>query len=555
MPTAKDEKAVDRDRAPLPPGEWIALRRSLAATDFIVVVHADTRVVLLADSIAVDTGLDEVADRVAALVDEPMLAVIKQKPAPPSAVRVEDAALAEALRARLERAVPVVVGSVAEAEPLLAGLAQAFGGAEPETNVLPFRAGRVGEQTLAAFFTAANRLYLCAPWDAAHDSHVFAVEAETLGWPKGACATFIGSTGADPGVLVFRSLEDYLRFIEQADRAEQMDETPMADCPVFSINFDAKRDVPRDRVKRAKAAALRPADPQGFPWLQRFAPQNRPIEIVDDDYAFAAALLDALAGFVETHAGIFDRSGLESPLESEGVFEAAGERQTLRVIAPHPDVPWPWGDTAIEYYRWWEADEVRDEFLTATRGADRSAADEEALAEAVAQIFRCKIEYQSVEPLDFAHDDVEQFLLEYFPALEFTADADVPHVPDRVAQFIRWLGESGRIDQELAQSLVEDIDRLRDEFLVRARDPKLFGPEKRLVAAMQAAGIDTDDEAAVARFMDEYVDPYPDLEDPEAVPRAAEKKWTWTAGEPAPDPKGACPCGSGKRYKKCCMPR
>ena len=43
-------------------------------------------------------------------------------------------------------------------------------------------------------------------------------------------------------------------------------------------------------------------------------------------------------------------------------------------------------------------------------------------------------------------------------------------------------------------------------------------------------------------------------ESEEAGP-AAEKKWVWNPADPPPDPKAAYPCGSGRRYKKCCMPR
>jgi hypothetical protein len=418
--------------------------------------------------------------------------------------------------------------------------------------VLPFRRGRVDDDGLTAFFTAANRLYLTEPWETAHDSHVFAVDAAGFGWLPGACACLIGEVGEHPGVLVFGSLQDYLVFIEEAEKARKIDEPPLAPCPVFSINFDPKHEAPRDRVKRAKAAGLRPARAQAFPWIQRFAASNVPVEVEAADYAFATALLESLAAMIEAHDDLFLRMGLDPPLVSDG---------PVRVTAPHPDVPWAWGETALEYYRWWEADEVRDRFIAATASAERTPQEEEARAEAVAVLFRCKIEHQGVEPLDFAHDDMEELLLEYVPESEVIADEHLPKLPDRIIEFIRWLGDEKSLDAELVDTLCEDADRLRDTFLEHARDPERFGPEKQLVVAMEAAGIDTEDEAAITRFMEEYVPKatdaaeYEDLDDADEVPRVAEKKWTWTPGEPAPDPKAPCPCGSGKRYKKCCMPR
>jgi hypothetical protein len=557
MKTPKDPPTVDPDAIELAPGEWIATRRSLPSADFILVLHAPTRVVLLADPVAADVGLDEIADRIAAVVDEPVLAMVKRKPAPATSLRVDDGALAAAIGERLERTVPITVGPVPETERLVEGLAKVFDAPTEETNLLRFRQGRVDDQTLTTFFAAANRLYVRGPWELAHDSHVLGLEGEAFGWAKGACVCLIGDVGDHPGVLVFRALDEYLRFIEDAEKARLVDEAPLADAPVFSINFDAKREVPRERVKRAKAVGLRPADPQGFPWVQRFAPRNVPIDVDADDYAFAAALLDGLAALLEAHPDLFERNGLESPLAAEGAVDVEGQRRTLQLTAPHADMPWPWGDSAIEYYRWWEADEVRDEFLRATADAARTPADEAALANAVAQLFRCKIEHQNVEPLDFAHDDVEHFLLEYFPDSEVTEEAELPRVPDHIIQFVRWLAATDRIDAALADTLCEDADRLRDDFVSRAQNPAFFGPEKRLVVEMHAAGVDTNDEEAMARFVEDYTMKMSETADLAADGDRAvsEKKWTWTAGEPAPDPKGPCPCGSGKRYKKCCRPR
>ena len=38
-----------------------------------------------------------------------------------------------------------------------------------------------------------------------------------------------------------------------------------------------------------------------------------------------------------------------------------------------------------------------------------------------------------------------------------------------------------------------------------------------------------------------------------AIP--ARSRWIWSGEGSPPDPKAPCPCGSSKRYKKCCMPR
>jgi hypothetical protein len=396
--------------------------------------------------------------------------------------------------------------------------------------------------SLSAFFAAADRLFARAPWEAAHDGHVLGVDAADFGWAKGACACMVGTAGDHPGLMVFRSLDEYLRFAEQVEVAAQTGEAPPLDVPVLSINFDPRREAPRVHVKRARALGIAAADPQGFPWLQRPGPGGSEAEVADDDYAFAAALLDGLDALLRAHPDLFERDPTAPPVMAEG----ASEGRALQVRAPHPDAPWEWGEGALEYYRWWEADAAREEYLALTPS---DAAEEAAMADDIARLFSFKIDYQGGEPFDFDADDIGQFLLSYFPEQELVPLEDLPRVPGRIASFVRWLGVSGRVDEELAESLADDALALQAEFLVAASDPALFGDEKMLVVSMKAAGIDVADQAAVDRFVTER------LAQIEAARAPVPRKWVWTPGTPAPDPRGPCPCGSGKRYKKCCLSR
>ena len=536
----------ERAATDLEPAEWIAARRPSAFTvglgkdkyrpDLLVLVHVPTGIALLAEPIEPDVTLEEIADRVAAFVEQPGMVSATEKAAPPTALRVETPDLAEALRERVEASLPVTVGEVPEIEPLLEGLARVAKSLAPETKVLPFRMGRAEDATVEAFFAAANRVFVRGPWQTAHESQVFGLEAPAFGWPAGAAVSIIGSAGEHPGVLVFPSLDQSVRFLEQAAEADRTGETPLADSAVFSVNFDAKREVPKDRVKRAKALALRPADPQGFPWVQRFAPRNVPLDLSDDDYAFAAALLDALASLLDADQGLFERETMETSVEAEGAFATAESRRTVRLVAPHPAMTWGWSEDAIEAFRWSTADEVLEEYQPGPA------------LDAVEGFLAFKIFARNEEPFDLAHDDVEEYLLRYLPAEGAVPDDEVALLPDRLAHFLRWLGERGHIAADLAGVLAADTDRVRADYLARIHDPSLFSDAKTLALEIRKAGVDVDDQEAVARFMEEYEARLPDDE-------PSSKKWTWQPGEPVPDPKGDCPCGSGKRYRKCCMPR
>jgi hypothetical protein len=378
--------------------------------------------------------------------------------------------------------------------------------------------GRPGDLTLSAFFAAADELFACRPWDLAQDGHVLGIEAPEFGWPKGACAAFIGEVGESPSLMVFPSLDLYVGFLEQTDEAERTDEPPVVDCAVFSINFDPKREAPRDDVRRAKALGLKAADPQGFPWIERFAPRNIALDPEDEDYGFATGLMQATARLLAAHPDLLHREELPEALVTEGAFESEGKRHTVGLTVPHPEAPWRWDESALDYFRWATVDELYEDYLKSTEPAEgRECAEADVIGAAVEGFFAFKIFSQGLDPLDLAHDDLEEYLLRYLPGVDLPEN-EVQAIPGHLAAFVRWLGDEGRIDPELAAILAADTDRCRDNFLARMKKPK-------------------DGEAREGD-----------------APEPA-KKWVWQPGDPPPDPKGDCPCGSGKRYKRCCMPR
>ena len=75
---------------------------------------------------------------------------------------------------------------------------------------------------------------------------------------------------------------------------------------------------------------------------------------------------------------------------------------------------------------------------------------------------------------------------------------------------------------------------------------------------MVRQGVDPTDSRAVDAFMTEFNERV--QTDPSLMPLPVDfshhrRAWVWTPDQPPPDPRGPCPCGSGKRYRKCCMPR
>src|SRR6185295_7610437 len=98
----------------------------------------------------------------------------------------------------------------------------------------------------------------------------------------------------------------------------------------------------------------------------------------------------------------------------------------LTVRAPHPEMPWAWGESAIEYQRWWTADDVAQDFM-----AEVLPDEHERVSNAIGPFLAYKIEEQYLEPFDLAHDDVEEYLLHHFPESEAAPDDELPLIPDR----------------------------------------------------------------------------------------------------------------------------
>jgi hypothetical protein len=400
----------------------------------------------------------------------------------------------------------------------------------------------IDRDLLVAFFAAADRLSAGSPWDTAHDSQLLRVEAPDFGWGDGACACFVGMSGEDRGVLVFRSVDDYLDFVQQDEAADEADAVQF-DMPLFAVNFVARRDAPPDAVKQAKSLGVSTNVPGSFPWLQRFGAAGTRLEVDADDHAFAIGLLDALAALVEADKDLFQRPTLENELVATGSLPFAGDARTVRIQAPHSDAPWDWDQTALSHFRWDEAGERIDAFHTASGSPEET---ERALAE----FFAYKIDVLEEEPLELRVENIEDYLLEHVPGHVHVPGPELAEIPERLAAFFAWLGETREIEPPLAGALAEATRAHRDEFLRRAVDPARFGAAKQLWIAAEEAGVDLDDPEAGARFIETF-----EARAADAAEAPRPKAWVWQPGQPNPDPSGPCPCGSGKRYKRCCLPR
>ncbi len=161
-------------------------------------------------------------------------------------------------------------------------------------------------------------------------------------------------------------------------------------------------------------------------------------------------------------------------------------------------------------------------------------------------------DHLGVGPDELSPLDVEEVLLDLFPRKVSAEREFFEQTPVVLAVFFDWLEQTGEIAD--AGRLKEVARSRADELLRRSQDRKCWGPAKSFVMTAMEDGVDTDDPAALQRYMLQYnarlvgkhqTRPTPDPSY-ERSPRPIVRE-TRKIGRNAP-----CLCGSGKKYKKCC---
>jgi hypothetical protein len=265
-------------------------------------------------------------------------------------------------------------------------------------------------------------------------------------------------------------------------------------------------------------------------------------------------LLDAVRQFVTEKRKLFDTPP-ESPVSSRVRVAGSEGQEEVTVSAPPAGAPWRWGrEQPIDGLRRQDRDALVNAFVAAreAEGVPAEKASSEGLAAAEMADF---MQHTNRQAGGWTPEIAEEFLLRYYPADGYQVGDHVSALPEQFEAVLGWLAATGRGAAEPLEAARARVGELRARFVEAAGDIRRFSPRKRLTIAMHASGVDLSDPKAVKRFMDAFRRRA--AADPSLLkqlqPKAA--RWTWSGeGEP-PDPQAACPCGSGRRYRKCCMPR
>jgi len=155
------------------------------------------------------------------------------------------------------------------------------------------------------------------------------------------------------------------------------------------------------------------------------------------------------------------------------------------------------------------------------------------------------------------------FLSDYAPRKMLLDEGDIARAPAALRTVADWLAEVGHVEPRRFRA---SLDRALPSFQQRARDPRRFSMAKALFAEMRTAGVDLGDQTAIDRFLavKNAAPPHPLSSNPITTAAAAPNpasvsrsptRWSPAPGERWPAPTDPCGCGSGRRFKKCCMPR
>lgn len=214
----------------------------------------------------------------------------------PASIRVPSDGLAKELR-RVAGGIPVTVAPVPELDRVFYDLSEkTAAGVQPSY----LDDGSIPVDVVAEFFDAAQSLFYAAPWTVIQDHQLVGVDIPKLK-VKGACLSVIGNAGESRGLLLFRSLEDYLSFGTRRPKGRAKDR-----FSVRSMSFGPRKEPPPSMIREIKEHHWPIAGPQAYPSLFGLDRAMEPLPITARDYRIMTKLTLAFLVFFENYRSIFE---------------------------------------------------------------------------------------------------------------------------------------------------------------------------------------------------------------------------------------------------------
>ena len=498
---------------------------------------------------------------------------IQDRPgATPARVRVareSDAALVREVLPDTE----VEVGPTPEIERIARLMSREIG---PRASVKPgyLESGRFAAADMAVYFEHMAALWQAAPWRFFDDTQVLELDVPSLGVFK-ACVSVLGASRQSFGAVVFDSFEDFEQFYSLAGPPPGAGDKSW-DLGVSSLGLTYSRgaELPANMRFEVAQNSWVVASADAYPLLMPVDPDAHLRPATERDLQLGCAVAAALVALVREH-GRSLRSGIGDELTTSIELQAS-EPLAATIRFPHSHAPDDTRDEPLppeaEIERARQQGVRRLEAFLESETAGTRTQEWREIAELMLMTFHdFKLDHLDGRLEGVRAWQVTVFLLEYLPRSVMARSDEVELTPDVLDAYFEWLGANGHEPELVMARVRARVERLREGFKAKALDPASFGPAKAFAMSAVAAGVDMNDPAALtahqATFNRELDQARPTVlrrSRPRALKagqvianKKLEKPRRWFAleGEPMPAPAAACPCGSGRAFRRCCMPR
>jgi hypothetical protein len=200
--------------------------------------------------------------------------------------------------------------------------------------------------------------------------------------------------------------------------------------------------------------------------------------------------------------------------------------------------------------------EVAERFLDSPAAAALPEAVREDAPFIAHELLGRALTHEGALPEDLTERALRRVLLEIFPR-KITGEREFfEHVAPAAQALVNWLGSEGILQD--APALAAQVGLWGDRIVEHSQDPGRWGMAKGIVMRAKAEGVDPTDEAAFQRFVQEmnrrtiamHEALEEDMKEEDDILRLPGE--TIVRSQPKIGRNDPCPCGSGKKYKKCC---
>ncbi len=313
-----------------PKQEWLGGRYTLPIDihEGNKVFHPDCIIWLeLPDRVVVGSTLIDPCEPVmlAEMLNNAMLRPAIGPPRRPARIRVASEEMASELRETAGN-IPIVVAPVPELDAAIEELSAMV---ERSSNPTYLDGGATSPAVIAEFFAAASLLFHAAPWNLVQDQQIISVDIPAFDIEAG-CLSVIGAVRESLGLLLFRSIDDFMAFAPRQVRKPE----PGDPIVLRSLSFDPRKAMPKSLLREIRKHRWPIAGTAAYPMLLCFGAEMDQIQATERDFRIMTACTHAFLSFFERHGDIFD---IDEPEQTLEVF-TSDDGVTVTLTAPHPEL-------------------------------------------------------------------------------------------------------------------------------------------------------------------------------------------------------------------------